>query len=430
MGPKRLTLALAGCLVAFLLAAAPAHAQFQFLTQWGGANGGFNGPFDLATDTDGNVYVADSGNDRVQKYTPGGSFTTQWGSAGSGNGQFDLPRGITVSDEGLVYVVDSGATPLDPDNDRVQIFSTSGNFLDLWGSEGTGPGEFNFPFGVATSGAGNVYVTDQGNDRVQKFTPTGLFLLQWGSAANFDQARGIAVGSDGYVYVVDAVNNNVQKFDPLGNPVDSFATFGSAGAISGATGITSDPAGNFYLADSGNNRVLHFTPQGTLIEVVGGPGSGSGTFLDPTGVATDCRGNLYVMDSGHGVVQKFGDPDALSPPCTTPPGLLLEVDAEKRQKVKALTVTVTCQLEPCTAEMGGRVKGKEKARLEGQVHELEAGEPMTVTLGYQGRTTVKRLRKALKKKRVKKKARVELAVVATDTEGSRDVEQLSIKLRR
>jgi len=420
-------------LAVWLFAAVPAHAALDFLQQWSGANGGFDDPFGVATDPAGNVYVADSGNDRVQTYTPEGQLVRQWGSSGNENGEFDLPRGITVGPDGLVYVVDSGDGQPDSDNDRVQIFNTGGQFLDLFGSEGTGLGEFDFPFGVATSGAGNVYVTDQGNARVEKFTPTGLPLLEWGSAANFDQPLGIAVDSAGYVYVVDGVNENVQKFDPVGTAVDTFDSFGSAGGLGAPIGITAAPDGTLYVADSGNDRVLNVTPQGALIDVIGGPGPGNGTFLDPTGVATDCRGNLYVLDSGHGVVQKFGDPEDPPPPCTPAPppaGLQLRVDAKPRQKVKKLAITITCPLEDCAADMGGKVKGKERARLSPQEHDLEAGRPLTVKLRYQGNNTLKRLRKALKKKKVRRKARAAVAVEATDAAGQSQLEQLQIKLRR
>jgi DNA-binding beta-propeller fold protein YncE len=408
----------AGCLILSLVAAAPASAQVELLKQWGGANGGFVNPVDIATDAAGNVYVADGPNSRVQKFTTEGEFLTQWGSFGSDNGEFESPHGIVVGPQGFVYVVDT-------DLARVQLFTTNGQFLDLFGEEGSGDGQLDIPLGVTTSAVGNIYVTEEGNQRVQKFTPTGGLLLEWGSGANFATPDGIAVDGGGNVYVVDRGNANVQKFDAAGDPIATFSSFGAAGALDTPFGITADPAGNLYVVDNGNDRVLHITPQGGLI------GQLPGTFGNPLGAASDCRGNVYVTDRT--VVKKFGDPDDPPPPCTpppSPPGLQLEVDALKRQKVKKLALTVRCQLEACFAEMGGKVKGKVKARIAGQEGDLEAGQPRTFELGYQGGRTVRRLRSALRKKKVQRKARADLTVIATDAEGSEDTEEVNVKLRR
>jgi streptogramin lyase len=423
-----LVLVLAGCALLLLGAAAPAHAQLQFLKQWGGTgtgNGKLQGnPFDLATDAAGNVYVADSGNDRVQRFTPEGEFTGKWGSSGSQNGQFTEPSGIHVGPRGSVYVADYVS---DPDA-RIQMFNGAGRFLTAWQSPEVGG--LNSPFGIATDGAGNVYVTDQGNARVQRFSSTGVFISSFGGPGNFDQPLGITVDGAGNVYVVDNINDNVQKFTSTGAPITTF-DFGSG--LQGPIGITTAPDGTLYLTDSDNDRVLHFTPDGAVLGQFGGSGPGSGRFLDPTGVATDCRGNVYVLDAGHNLVQKFGDPDDPPPPCTAPPnppGLQIEVDAKKRQKVKQLAVRVTCALEDCTAQVGGKVKGRARARLAGQERDLEAGQPQSFEIGYSGKRTVKRLRKALKKRKARKKARAAVAVVARDAEGSTDTERLKIKLRR
>jgi len=418
-------LALAGSLLASLLAAGPAAAEVTFRAQWPGADGGFSSPVDLATDPAGNVYVADTGNDRVQAYSTSGTFLRQWGISGGGSGELDGPAGIALGPQELIYVVDSG-------NDRVQIFDATGAFGDLWGSPGAAYGEFDGPFGVTTSPAGNVYVTDPGNDRVQRFTPTGGVIAppsEWGAGA---EPRGIELDAAGSVYVVDAGPDLVRKFDPAGNPVASFGAFGSAGALDDPTGIAADPDGNLYIADTGNDRVLQITRDGALIDEIGGPGPGQGTFLSPTGLDTDCRGNLYVVDQGHGLVQKLGVP-APPPPCDDPPnpeGLVLELNAERKQKVKRLSATLTCPLESCRVGIGGRVKGRSRARLAGQVRELGPAQPQTVALDYQGRNTVRRLRKALRKRKARKRARVELAAEATDAEGTVVVEQLTVKLRR
>lgn len=130
------------------------------------APGQFSSPSGVAVDGQANVYVADSGNHRIQKLSPAGEPLAQWGSEGSGPGQFREPAGVAVDGQGNVYVADSG-------NHRIQKLSPSGEPLAQWGSKGSGPGQFQNPQGVAVGRDGNVYVVDRGNGRIQKLTVAG-----------------------------------------------------------------------------------------------------------------------------------------------------------------------------------------------------------------------------------------------------------------
>ena len=89
-------------------------------------------------------------------------FLTAWGSAGTGNGQFSVPQGVATHASGDVFVADSG-------NNRIQKFDNNGVFVTAWGSAGSGNGQFAFPQGVATDANGHVFVADRLNNRVQKF---------------------------------------------------------------------------------------------------------------------------------------------------------------------------------------------------------------------------------------------------------------------
>ena len=89
-------------------------------------------------DSAGNVYVADTDNNRIQKFTSAGAYVAQWGSEGSGNGQFDEPYGIAVDSAGNVYVADT-------DNNRIQKFTSAGAYVTQWGSYGSGNGQFDGP---------------------------------------------------------------------------------------------------------------------------------------------------------------------------------------------------------------------------------------------------------------------------------------------
>src|SRR5689334_15471389 len=112
-----------------------------YLTQWGtygSGDGQFNGPYGVATDAFGNVYVVDQNNNRIQKFTSTGTYLAQWGTFGSGNGQFAIPAGIATDAAGNVYVADR-------DNFRIQKFTGSGTYLTQWGTYGTGAGQLINP---------------------------------------------------------------------------------------------------------------------------------------------------------------------------------------------------------------------------------------------------------------------------------------------
>jgi len=184
------------------------------LNQWGpccgSADNQTNWASGIAISPNGNIYVADSNNNRILKLAADGSYLTKWGSLGSDNGQFSSPQGVAFAPDGSVYVADTH-------NNRVQKFTSEGGFLTKWGGYGSGDGQFNHPKGIAVDSSGYIYVADAFNDRVQKFNPDGVFVTKWGSYGQgngqFDTPLGIAVDSDGFVYVADTDNNRIQKFE-------------------------------------------------------------------------------------------------------------------------------------------------------------------------------------------------------------------------
>src|SRR3989337_2007894 len=101
-------------------------------------------------------------------------FTLKWGTFGTGNGQFDNPYDVAVDSAGYVYVADTY-------NHRIQKFTSDGVVVKAWGSYGTENGQFNYTMGLAIDNLGNIYVTDACNNRIQKFTSNGVFLETWGS---------------------------------------------------------------------------------------------------------------------------------------------------------------------------------------------------------------------------------------------------------
>lgn len=142
----------------------------------------FQFPTGVAVD-DRYVYVADSFNNRIQKFTAEGAFVTKWGVTGIGPGQFNRPSGVAVDNLGQILVADAA-------NHRVQVFSSTGTYIGEWGSQGSGDGQFDWPRAVTVDAQGFVYVGDFVNFRVQKFTTGGAFVDAWPVQGVFNPTYG------------------------------------------------------------------------------------------------------------------------------------------------------------------------------------------------------------------------------------------------
>jgi len=263
----------------------------------------FNAPRGIAIDSSGNFLIADTFNDRIQKFTTNGHLITKWGTTGSKEGELLAPGSIALDSSDNIYVADTF-------NHRIQKFAPDGKFITKWGDFGSGDEEFMGPLGIAIGKGGSVYVADTWNNRIQKFTLDGDFLTKWGSAGSedgqFDSPKGIAIDGNGNVYVADTNNNRIQKFTPNGQFVAKWERSGSGtGKFSGPEGIAVDGSGNVYVVDTGNNRTQKFTPDGQFLIKWGSYGNGDGEFRVPSGIAIDRMGNVYVADTWNNRIQKF-----------------------------------------------------------------------------------------------------------------------------
>ena len=169
----------------------------------------FNDPAGIAiSPITGQVYIADSGNDRIQVLNPDLTFSHSFGKKGSANGQFKEPSGIAIDSQGLVYVADYG-------NHRIQKFTPNGKFVAQFGSKDSGPGHLKYPCGITidTAGTGLVYVSVKGNNRVSVFTSDGVFVSSFGSkGSNIDQFNfplGLRLDKKGFLYVCDFFNDRL-----------------------------------------------------------------------------------------------------------------------------------------------------------------------------------------------------------------------------
>lgn len=229
---------------------------------------------------------------------------------GCGGISFNFPEGIGLDKFDNIYVANTGCA-------RIDKFDSEGNFLSRFGSSGSADGQFFAAWDVAIDGEGNIFVGESNNLRIQKFDSSGNFLLKFGERGSSDGQFGfdgrigggaldVALDSFGNVYVVDNFNGRIQKFDNDGNFLLKIGTKGSGdGQFNSPFGVGVDNAGNIYVADTGNQRVQIFDPEGNFLFKFGTGirGSGDGEFSGPVDVAVDGAGTIYVADTSNNRIQ-------------------------------------------------------------------------------------------------------------------------------
>ena len=225
------------------------------------------------------------------------------GSRGSEPGMLKNPRGVTVDATGNFWVADTS-------NDRLQKFSRDGALLQVIGRSGSKEGEFNAPSAVALTLKGNIVVADTGNRRVQVFSAKGLFLGAFGRSGSqsgqFSEPVGLAVDGSENIYVVDRGNSRISKFDHSGAPLWEAGKAGKQdGEFKEPESIIVSPDGEVYVLDTGNGRVQIFDRNGKFLRKFGNEGKGPGEFRSPAGLALEGGTRLFVGDRGNKRVQVF-----------------------------------------------------------------------------------------------------------------------------
>lgn len=298
----------------------PFLASFRSLKAteiWGQAGsepGSLQNPRGIAVAPDGSVYVVETGNNRVQHFDPAGKLLHSWGTFSgtdalkAPNGEFNEPWGIAVGSDGSVYVADTW-------NHRIQKFSATGTFLKTWGLYQASDPEYQLfgPRAVAVDSQGRVFVADTGDKRIMIYASDGKYLNQIGAEGSgdgqLDEPVGLAFGLDGSLYVADAWNLRIQIFRELGG--DWLYQTQWPIAVWEDTGIYNKPFlavsgdGRVWATDPANSRVLVFNAEGKLLFDFGTSGNDGYSFAFPTGIAADAKGRIVIADSDNNRIMIF-----------------------------------------------------------------------------------------------------------------------------
>lgn len=314
----------------------PYHQIDAYNAQFGIFSSSFsnesNQPVDVATDLNGNIYINNNTTNTVEKFNSSWVPQAEWGG---NSGAFSSALGIGVNTGGEVVVADTG-------NNRAQRFDTNGTFQQLLITPAVTPAGFNGLKDVAMESTGKMYVADTNNNRIIKIKsdntfdwaiglPTPVVSVDVGTPTPvaptgpyFDHPYGITVDSQNKIYVADSGHNRILKFDANGAvPTGGAAAWGEYGAaddrpipqFDNPQGMAIEETGTLgqyyiYVADTGNNRIQRFDQDGVkdpTRDVWGVYGTGDGQFNQPRNISLDTSKRIYVSEVLNRRVQVFGD---------------------------------------------------------------------------------------------------------------------------
>lgn len=259
----------------------------------------FSHPTGITIDPEGNLFIADTGNDRVVKCNGEGEFLKETGGFGWEEGQFNRPTYI-ATDYGLnIYVVDT-------QNKRVQRFDRNLNFISTIKIE---PSEnfsgFGLLEGIAVTTVGELLLSDIENDCVVKLDNFYVYERTFGGfgygEGSLRDPLGIAVDRKGNVYVTDLQNDRVAIYDLFGNFLKSLGET----TLRKPSGVTIGEDGLIYVANTEKNSIAIFDPEGSIVLEYGTWGSGMGNFSKPTDLKLGRDNKLFVVDSGNNRICVF-----------------------------------------------------------------------------------------------------------------------------
>ncbi len=291
----------------------------------GSGSGQMKSPAGIAMDSSGDLWVADTANHRVQEFSSTGSYLAQFGSEGTGNGQFKEPVGIAIDAKNNIWVSDQANNNVQEVNEKHEWVRT----VSSW-KFGKFPTETTItlksPRGLAIDAKGNVWVA-QGAKNVIEFSETGEYIREIGEwtveiihKENLSNPGGVAIDLSGDVWVADTSNNRIVEFSSTGSYMKQFGTGGTgAGQFKEPKGIAITKEGYIWVADTLNDRMQKFNSNGEYIGTVGSVGTGNGQFTEQRSAVLNSAGSMWVADAGNNRVQKFVIQNNTNPP--PPPAL-------------------------------------------------------------------------------------------------------------
>lgn len=280
----------------------------------GTGNGQFQSPQQIAVDSSLTIYAADYANSRYSVWTVSGNNVLTWaanhGSSGTGNGQFRYPTGIAIGPNGNRWVADSS-------NHRIQRFSSAGTWQQTIGGTASGSTSttFNFPTHVWVTSTNDVWVADYGNGRLQRYNSAGVYqqtiTMPYTASENIAQPWGVAVDASGNIWATDPANNRIRVFTSAGALLTTVggkgATYRGTGPLEfwGPRGIFIDALNHVLVADRNNDRVQVLDDQQQFLGMFGTTGTGVDQFQGPTSVVVDTNGIITVSDQGNNRLSRW-----------------------------------------------------------------------------------------------------------------------------
>ncbi|MDQ6672881.1 MAG: hypothetical protein M3069_19420 [Chloroflexota bacterium] len=259
---------------------------------------GVNSPRGVRVAANGQIYIVDYWNQRVEYMSSNGTGAKAFGFRGTRT----QPGAINFAWDAALQPGTGNVFLANRESHQIEVFSPTGTFIAAWGTRGSANGQFTFPQGVAFGPDGNLYVGDSGNSRIERFTISsggvGSFVAAYGSpgtsgAGLLNVPTGIAIAPDGTLWVADTLNNTIQSKSPSG----TWTKFPSNG-MAVPWGVTVAPDGNIWVSDTGSNRIVAMTTAGSIIfsatgAQLGVPGNQT---IFPFAMSFDTSSHVYLSD--------------------------------------------------------------------------------------------------------------------------------------
>ena len=298
-----------------------------------GTDASFGFPSDIVVDSKGNIFVADTLNDKIRKITPTGVVSTFAGDGSYGsvdgvgtNASFNYPSGLAIDKSDNLFIADSA-------NHKIRKITPSGVVSTIAGSGVTGDRDavgknasFNFPYDIVIDNNDNLFIADLDNYKIRKITPSGVVSTIAGSGvagdidavgknASFNSLYTIAIDRDNNLFVADALKGTIRKITPSG----AVSTLINSSASGHPYGIVVDSNSNLFTTDVKNHKIRKITSAGIVSTIAGsgvvGSTDGVGTdasFNFPSGIAIDKSGNLLIADMLNSKIRKITPTKAVS----------------------------------------------------------------------------------------------------------------------